>query len=91
MGIVEIEDDELYPHTDNTAAKICASIKSNIPSTPQAKLTRDEIARRCNLQVPDDFKCHQLGQIRPGTGQELQTQDPSQKRGSSVPEAIYNT
>ncbi len=45
MGIVEIKDDELYPLTDDTAAEICASIKSNIPSTPRAKLTRDEIAR----------------------------------------------
>ncbi len=44
MGIVEIEDDELYPLTDDTAAKICTPIKSNIPSTPWAKLTRDEIA-----------------------------------------------
>jgi hypothetical protein len=49
MGIVEIEDDELYPLTDNTAAKICASIKSNTPNTPWDKLTRDEIARHCNL------------------------------------------
>jgi hypothetical protein len=56
MGIVEIEDKELYPLTDNTAAEIGASIKSNIPSTPLAKLTRDEIARLCNLQVPDKYK-----------------------------------
>jgi len=46
MGIVEIKDDELYPLADNTAAEICASIKSNIPSTPRAKLTRDEFVRR---------------------------------------------
>jgi hypothetical protein len=44
MGIVEIEDDELYPLMDDTAAKICASIKSNIASTPRSRLTRDEIA-----------------------------------------------
>jgi len=44
MGIVEMEDNELYPLTDDTAAEICASIKSNIPNTPRAKLTIDEIA-----------------------------------------------
>jgi len=44
MGIVEIEDDKLYQLMHNTAAKICASIKSNIPSSPQTKLTRDETA-----------------------------------------------
>jgi hypothetical protein len=49
MGIVEIEDDNLYPLRDDTAAEICTSIKSNIPNTPRTKLTRDEIARRCNL------------------------------------------
>jgi hypothetical protein len=56
MGIVEIEEDELYPLTDDTAAEICASIKNNIPKTTRTRLTRDEIARRCNLQVPDEYR-----------------------------------
>jgi len=56
MGIIEMEEDEMYPLTDETAANICASIKSNIPSTPRMQLTRDDIARRCNLQVPEEFK-----------------------------------
>jgi len=51
MGLVEIKDNELY-----TAAEICTCIKSNIPSTPRTKLTRDEIAVHCNLQVPDEFR-----------------------------------
>jgi hypothetical protein len=37
MEIVEIYDNKLYPLMDNTAAEICATIKSNIPSTPWAK------------------------------------------------------
>jgi hypothetical protein len=56
MGIIEMEEDEMNPLTDETAADICATIKSNIPSTPQTQLTRDDIARRCNLQVPEEFK-----------------------------------
>jgi hypothetical protein len=55
MGIVEIEDDEMYPLTDKAAADICAAIKSNIQNAPRTKLTRDEIARHCNLQVPEEF------------------------------------
>jgi hypothetical protein len=56
LGLVELENDELFLVTDNTAAKICASIKNKIPKTPRTKLTRDEIARHCNLQVPDEFQ-----------------------------------
>jgi hypothetical protein len=33
-GLVEIEDDELIPLTDNTDAKICASIRENTPKHP---------------------------------------------------------
>jgi hypothetical protein len=53
---VGIKDNELYPLTDDTAAKISAYIKSYIPSTPQTRLTRDEVALHCNLQVPDEYR-----------------------------------
>ncbi len=56
MGLVEIEEDELYSLTDDTTTEICASIKSKIPDTPRANLSRDKIARRCNLQVPEEFR-----------------------------------
>ncbi len=55
LGLVEIKEDKLIPLTDDTAAEICAVIKDNIPKTPRIKLTRDEIAWCCNLQVPDKF------------------------------------
>ncbi len=45
MGIVEIEEDEMYPLTDEAAADICSAIKSNIPNTPRTKPTRDEIVK----------------------------------------------
>ena len=60
MGIIEMEEDEMYPLTNDAAAKICAIIKSNIPSTSQIQLTRDDIARHCNLQVLDKFKAQYL-------------------------------
>jgi hypothetical protein len=56
MDIIEMEEDKMYLLTDEAAAEICAIIKSNIPSTPRIRLTQDDIARRCNLQVPDEFK-----------------------------------
>ncbi len=34
MGIIEMEEDKLYPLTDETASGICAIIKNNIPNTP---------------------------------------------------------
>jgi hypothetical protein len=60
MGIIEMEEDKLYPLMDEAAAGICAIIKSNIPSTPKIQLTREDIARHCNLQVPDEFKAQYL-------------------------------
>jgi hypothetical protein len=60
VGIIKIEEDNMYPLMDEAAADICAAIKSNIPSTPQNKLTRDDIARRCNLQVLEEFKIRYL-------------------------------
>jgi hypothetical protein len=60
MGIIEMEEDAIYPLTNDAAAKICAIIKSNIPSTSQIQLTRDDIARRCNLQVLEEFKAQYL-------------------------------
>jgi hypothetical protein len=56
LGLVEIKEDELIPLTDDTAAEICAAIKDNILKTNRARLSRDEIALRCNLQVPDKFR-----------------------------------
>jgi hypothetical protein len=56
LGLVEIEEGELIPLRDDTAAEICASIKDNILKTPIAKLSREEIAQCCNLQVPDKFR-----------------------------------
>jgi hypothetical protein len=63
MGIIEMEEDEMYPLMDDAAADICATIKSDIPSTPQIQLTRDDIARHCNLQVPEEFKAQYLEAI----------------------------
>ncbi len=56
MGIIEMEEDTLYPLTDEAAAGICAIIKDKIPDTPRTRLTKEEISRCCHLQVPDQFK-----------------------------------
>jgi hypothetical protein len=60
MGIIEMEEYKLYPLTDEATAGICAIIKSNIPNTPRTQLTREDIARCCHLQVPEEFKTQYL-------------------------------
>ena len=35
MGIIEMEEDELYPLTDEAAAGICAVIKDKLPGSPK--------------------------------------------------------
>ncbi len=45
MGIIKMEEDKLFPLTDETAAGICAIIKSNIPDTPRPQLTKEDISR----------------------------------------------
>jgi len=39
MGLLEIEEDELIPLTDDTAAEICAAIKENIPKFQKTSLS----------------------------------------------------
>jgi len=56
MGIIEIEEDKLYPLTDEAAAGICAVIKNNIPNTTRPRLNKEDLSKRCRLQVPDEFK-----------------------------------
>jgi hypothetical protein len=58
MGIIKMEEDKIYPLTDEATAGICTIIKSNISSTPRIQLTRED--RHCNLQVPDKFKAQYL-------------------------------
>ncbi len=41
VGLMEIKEDELILLTDDTAAKICAAIKENIPKTPRIQLSQD--------------------------------------------------
>jgi hypothetical protein len=46
LGLVEIEEGKLIPLTDDTATKICASIKDNILKTP-----RNQIVQRRNCTM----------------------------------------
>ena len=51
-----MEEDELYPLTDEAAAGICAVIKDQLSNSPTKRLTKEEIAKRCHLQVPEQYK-----------------------------------
>jgi hypothetical protein len=101
MGLVEIGEDEMYPLTDEAAADICATIKSNIPNTPRTKLTRDDILKQCNLQVPEESKTvawtSSLSTRMPSAWTDFTwgwpgttNIDPSQKRISGQPKTIQD-
>ena len=100
MGIIEMEEDELYPLTDEAAAGICAVIKDQLSNSPTKRLTKEEIAKRCHLQVPEQYKGEYLdllykyqGAISTdkfdlGLARNYKHKIHLKKRGPSIPEAI---
>jgi hypothetical protein len=59
-GIIEMEEDKLYPLTDEATAGICAIIKSNIPNTPRTQPEKTSPDQRLHLQILEEFKTHYL-------------------------------
>ena len=54
LGIMETEEDELVPLTDDFISSVCQDIHSPFPKVKS--LSREEIKRRCHLQVPEEFQ-----------------------------------
>jgi len=55
LGIMETEEDELVPLTDDFISSVCQDIHNCFPKVKRKRLTREEIRRRCHLQVPEEF------------------------------------
>jgi len=55
MGLIEIKEEELIQLTDNIISSVCGNIHAKLPKIPKAKLSWEDIARRCHLQVPEEF------------------------------------
>jgi hypothetical protein len=53
---MDIETDKLIPMEDSTITAILSYIEKHLPKVPKKKLTRDEIAAKANLNVPNEYK-----------------------------------
>jgi hypothetical protein len=56
LGIMETEEEEMVPVMDEFISSICQDIHNCFPKVKKKRLSRDEIQRRCHLQVLDKFK-----------------------------------
>jgi hypothetical protein len=57
---METEQDELVPLTDDFISSVCQDIYNRFPKVKRKRLSREEIRRRCHLQVPEEFHEHYL-------------------------------
>jgi hypothetical protein len=55
LGEMETEQDELVPLTDDFISSICQDTHNFLPKVKRKRLSREEIRRRCHLQVPEEF------------------------------------
>jgi hypothetical protein len=55
LGVMETEQDELVPLTDDFISSICQDIHNRFLKVKRKRLTREEIRRQCHLQVPEEF------------------------------------
>jgi superfamily II helicase len=55
IGVMETEQDELVPLTDDFISSVCQDIHNRFPKVKRKRLSREEIRRRCHLQVPEEF------------------------------------
>jgi hypothetical protein len=46
---------------DDIISSVCTDIHSRFPKITKKKLSRDDIAQKCNLQVPQEFKNNYIG------------------------------
>jgi len=51
MGLIEIEEGKLILLPNDVISSLCASIYSKLHKIQRGKLSGEDIARRCHLQV----------------------------------------
>jgi hypothetical protein len=56
LGIMEIEEEELVPLTDDFISSVCQDIHDRFPKVKKKRFSRQDIQKRCNLQVPEEYK-----------------------------------
>jgi hypothetical protein len=90
-GSSKLEEEQPVPLTDKTISSIFVAIQDKLPKIQKPKISRDEIARWCNLQVLEEFLERYINIIYPNkpsaliskiselSGQKSPTKDSSQK------------
>ncbi len=95
--IPETEEEEMVPLMDDFISSICQDIHNHFPKVKRKRLSRNEIQKRCHLQVPDEFKDQYLdilckNQYDLGLAKNfklkihLKTQDPVYRKQLKIPE-----
>ncbi len=56
LGIMEIGEEELVPLTVYFISSVGQEIHNRFPKVKRKRLSRDEIQKRCHLQVLEEFK-----------------------------------
>ena len=56
LGIMEIEEEELVPLTDDFISSVCQDIHDLFPKVKKKRFSRQDIQKQCNLQVPKEYK-----------------------------------
>jgi hypothetical protein len=53
---MDVETEQLQPLEDSAISAILSDIDSKLPKVPQKKLSKDEIAAKTHLNVPNEYK-----------------------------------
>jgi hypothetical protein len=56
LGIMDAEPDNLIPLEDSTISAILQNIENQLPKVPKKKLTKNKIALKEHLNVPEQYK-----------------------------------
>jgi hypothetical protein len=56
MGVLEFEHEQCVPLNEDTVASIIADIEQKFPKVPKKHLSRDEIAKKADINVPPEVK-----------------------------------
>jgi len=56
LGVMETEEDELVPLTDDFISSVCQDIHNCFPKVKRKRLSREEIKQQCHLQVLEEFQ-----------------------------------
>jgi hypothetical protein len=56
LGIMDTEPDDPIPMEDSTISAILQELENKLPKVPKRKITKDEIANKAHLNVPEKYK-----------------------------------